>query len=318
MNSSASLGIACSLVAWLFFSLGDVGIKYLSGDYPLHEIVLIRTVSAMTLTLAILVPLEGGYTNLKTCMIKLHVVRGLCVVVANMTFFLGLAALSLPEATSIFFIAPIFITVLSYFVLKENIGPYRWAAVVLGLIGVLIMLRPGSTSFRLAGLLPLLAAFAYANLNILTRKIGPVDKASTMSFYIQLMFLVVCTAFGLVLGDGRFGNTGNASLDFLFRAWTVPNTRDFLIMLGLGVCAALGGYMISQAYRISEAALIAPFEYVALLLAIFWGVTIWNEWPDTVAWIGITLIFSSGLIVFFRELVLGRKLVIHQPWRKPR
>lgn len=317
-DKSAGLGIGCALLAWLAFSLGDVGIKYLSGDYPLHEIVLIRTVVAMAITLGILVPLEGGFKNLKTVHLRLHLIRGLCVVVANMMFFVGLASLGIAEATAIFFVAPLFITALSFFILKEEVGVYRWFAVVIGLIGAVIMLRPGTSSFQLAALLPLLAAFAYANLNILTRKIGLSDKASTMTFYIQLVFIFVCSAFGLLVGDGRYATGSNASLDFLLRAWVMPNAKDVLIMTGLGVSSAFGGYLISQAYRVTLAVVIAPIEYIALLLAILWGYLIWDEWPDFVAWVGIVLILGSGLLIFWREVVKGKKLVIAHPLRKPR
>jgi len=317
-DKSAGLGISCALLAWLAFSLGAVGIKYLSGDYPLHQIVLIRTVVAMIITLGILVPVEGGYKNLKTRHLRLHLIRGFSVVMANMTFFLGLASLDIAEATAIFFVAPLFITALSYFILKEEVGIYRWFAVVIGLIGVVVMLRPGTSSFQLAALLPLVAAFAYANLNILTRKIGLSDKASTMTFYIQLVFIVVCSAFGLLVGDGRFATGNNASLDFLLRAWTMPSTDDLLVMVGLGVSSAFGGYLISQAYRVTLAVVIAPIEYIALLLAILWGYLIWGEWPDFVAWIGIALILGSGLLIFWREVVRGKKLVIAHPLRKPR
>lgn len=317
-TGNAGYGIACSLVAWFTFSLVDVGIKYLSDEYPLHQIVFFRTTAALVITLGVLVPLEGGFSNLRTRLLRLHILRGLCVVCANLTFFLGLASLSLPEATAIFFVAPVFITLLSILFLKENVGKYRWGAVLLGLLGVVIMLRPGSSSFKLVGLLPLFAAFAYANLSILTRKIGMREKASTMAFYIQLMFLMVCSGFGLIFGDGRYANPENTSIDFLFRAWRMPSDIDFLIMTAMGFVTAIGGYLISQAYRLTEAVIIAPFEYFALILSIFWSVVIWGVWPDWVAWIGITLIFSSGLLIVWREVLQDKMIVTRNPLRKPR
>ncbi len=300
------------------FSLNDVGIKYLSGDYALHQIVLVRATVGLLLTLLVLVPLEGGYHLLKTRYPVTHIVRGMCVVFANMCFFVGLASISLPEASAIFFIAPLFITALSVLFLGEKVGVRRWMAVVVGMAGVIVMLRPGSDAFRYAALLPLCAAFAYACLQILTRKIGLKEKASTMSFYIQAVFVVVCAVFGLAFGDGRYANPDNPSIDFLFRAWSQPQQRDFLIMVGLGVSSGIGGYLVSQAYRICEATLIAPFEYMALILAIFWGITLWGEWPDVIAWTGIFMIFSSGMFIFWREVMLDRKFVIKHPMPRNR
>ena len=143
-------------------------------------------------------------------------VRGLCIVVANVAFFMGLAAISLPEATAIFFIAPLFITALSVIFLGEQVGIKRWIAVTVGLMGVIIMLRPGTATFRYAALLPLFSAFAYACMQILTRKLGLKERASTLAFYIQLMFVVTSSAFGLVFGHGRYANPDNPSMDFCF------------------------------------------------------------------------------------------------------
>ena len=315
---SEFIGIACALGAWFMFSLNDVGIKLLSGDYPLHQIVWVRALVGITVTLGILLPLEGGYRQLNTPFLKMHLLRGLCVVAANMMFFTGLATISLPEASAIFFVAPLFITALSVVFLGEKVGVWRWMAVAVGLVGVIVMLRPGTSAFKLAALLPLLAAAAYASLQVLTRKIGMREKASVMAFYIQIMFVIVCSIFGWLFGDGRYADPSNPSIDFLFRAWTVPSTVDMGVMLGLGLSSGIGGYLISQAYRMCEAALIAPFEYLALVLAIVWGISLWGEWPDLVAWIGIVMIFASGLFVFWREVVLDRKFVVKHPMPRNR
>lgn len=316
--STNLLGILCASGAWFAFSLNDVGIKYLSGAYALHQIVFVRAVVALCMTLLVFMPLEGGSALLKTRHPFMHIARGLCVVMANLTFFTGLATISLPEASAIFFVAPLFITALSVVFLGERVGPRRWMAVVVGLIGVVIMLRPGTDAFRLAGLLPLCAALGYAVLQILTRRIGLREKASTMSFYIQIVFVFVCAMFGLLVGDGRYAPGDNASLDFLLRAWVWPQPMDLAIMCGLGVASGFGGYLVSQAYRICQAAVLAPFEYLALLLAIFWGVVLWGEWPDLVAWSGIVLILGAGLYVFWREVVLNREFVVVHPMPRNR
>lgn len=309
----ALLGILCAVGAVVAFTTQDMAIKWLSGDYPLHQIILARAAIALILTLAILVPLEGGYGNLRTKRLPLHLLRGLAVVIANMTFFTGLASLPLGEATAIFFVAPLFITALSVLLLRERVGPRRWVAVLIGLAGVVVMIRPGGSAFQWAALLPLAAAFAYAMLQIMTRKLGIAEKASTMAFYIQITFVFVSGGIGLAAGDGRFAGTGSPQLEFLLRAWIWPPREDMAIMAGIGVLSAIGGYLISQAYRVAEAGLVAPFEYVAMPLAVFWGVMVWGEWPDAVAWIGISLIGGAGLYVFYRETVRGRINVLKRP-----
>ena len=317
-RSTTTIGVASAMVASTAFPLNDVGIKFLSGDYALHQIVFFRTVIALSLTLGIIIPLEGGFHLLKTRQIKLHLCRGLSVVFANMVFFMGLAALPLSEATAIFFVSPLVITLFSVLFLAEKVGLRRWCAVIAGLIGALVIIRPGSDAFQLAAILPIFAAVAYATLHMLTRTMGRIEKASTLAFYTHFTFLLVSGTIGLVAGDGQFATSIHPSIDFLTRPWVMPPTRDLWVMGGVGVASATGGYFITQAYRLCEAALIAPFEYLALVLAIFWGITIFGEWPDFWAQTGIALILGSGLYVIWRESVLNRRLASERPMPRNR
>ncbi|MEX0347216.1 MAG: DMT family transporter [Rhizobiaceae bacterium] len=307
------IGIVCIIGAVWTFSSQDAGIKWLSGDYPLHEITFIRSVIALIITLAIIIPLEGGFENLKTERIGLHLLRGMTVVAANMAFFTGLASLPLAEATAIIFVSPLFITIFSVLLLSEKVGARRWAAVLVGLAGVMIVMKPGGNTFHYAAILPLIAAICYALLQIMTRKLGFTDKASTMAFYIHLTFFAFSGLVGLLLGDGRLAGSDSANLEFLTRAWIWPETQDILIIGGIGILAALGGYLISQGYRLCPANIGAPFEYAALPMGIAWSIILWGHWPDGWSWIGIALIAGAGLYVFYRETMSGRPV----RWRSP-
>jgi len=311
--SASFIGIAAAILASVFFSINDVGIKFMAGDYPLHQIVLARATIGLMFTLGFFMRLEGGYGNIRTKRLGMHILRGLCVVLANMMFFLGLAAIPLAEASAIFFVAPVIITLFSVFFLGERVGGLRWLAVFVGLLGTFVMLRPGAGTFQYAALFPVAAAICYAALHIFTRKLGATEKASTLAFYIQLMFVLVSLLVGLTIGDGRFAGTGDPSLDFLFRAWVMPEPSDWLIMVSIGIASATGGYLISQAYRNCEASLVAPFEYVSLIMAIIWGMALFDEWPDAVAWSGMGLIFLGGLLVFWRENVNRRAIAAERP-----
>jgi S-adenosylmethionine uptake transporter len=199
----------------------------------------------------------------------------LLVVIANMCFFAAFAVLPLADATALFFVAPLFITLLSIPILGEKVGPLRMGAVVFGFLGVVIMQRPWVDSEalevdRIVLLLPVLSALAYAGMQLLTRKLGPFSKASAMAIYIQVAFVVVSSLFWLVAGDGRYSGHDNASVEFLLRAWVWPAEGEWVLLIGLGFNSAIIGYCLSQAYRLSNAATIAPFEYVGLPLAVFW------------------------------------------------
>lgn len=312
--SQGAIGILCVIGAVFTFTAVDMLIKGLSGGYPLHQVVMARAAFALVIILVIFVPLEGGFGNLRTKRLKLHIFRGLSVVVANSAFFFGLASMPLADATAVFFFAPLAITALSVPFLGEKVGPRRWAAVLIGLAGVIIVIRPGGETFQVAALGPLLAALAYASLQIATRKLGVTEKASTMAFYIQFTFLVMSGLIGLGVGHGRFAEgVDNASVEFLLRAWVWPAADDWGIFVGIGVLSAFGAYMISQGYRLCEATAAAPFEYVALPLAVFWGIVVFDEWPDEVALAGIALIMSSGLYAFWRENVRGSVVAAKHP-----
>lgn len=299
--SPAKLGALCAAVSVIFFAINDVAIKFLSGGYALHQVVLIRSVIGLLIIMAVIAPLTDGWAIARTKRLKMHMLRGLCVVFANMTFFLGLAAMPLADAVAIFFVSPLVITIFSVLFLAERVGPRRWAAIAVGFIGVLIMMRPGTEAFQVASLLPLGAAFCYAGIHIITRRIGGTESAATMAFYIQIMFIVVCLAMGLAVGDGRFGDQSDPSLAFLLRAWDWPLLGDYPVFLIIGVGIAFGGYLISQAYRVTEASFVAPFEYLALPMSVVLGMLVFAEFPGFWDYIGMALILGAGLFTIWRE-----------------
>ncbi|MDP5085917.1 MAG: DMT family transporter [Yoonia sp.] len=313
--SPPQLGALCATAAVLFFSINDVAIKFLSGGYALHQVVLIRSLIGLAIILTVIAPMTNGWAIARTKRLKMHMLRGLCVVAANMTFFLGLAAMPLADAVAIFFICPLIITVFSVVFLKETVGPRRWAAIAVGLIGVVIMMRPGTTAFQLASLLPVAAAFCYAAVHVLARRLGGTESAATMAFYIQIMFISVCIVMGLAVGDGKFGNQTDPSLMFLLRAWSWPLAADYPVFIVIGIGVAIAGFLISQAYRVTEASFVAPFEYLALPLSVVWGMVIFGEFPDGWDYVGMTLILGSGLFTAWREMQT-KPITLQRPLRR--
>lgn len=307
--SPVALGALCAVGASLAFSANDVAIKFLSGDYALHQVILLRSMVALLVIVGVVMPLTGGLRQLRTRRIGAHLLRGGFVFSSNMAFFAALAAIPIAEATAIFFVSPVIIAIFSVVFLGERVGPWRWGAILVGLLGVVVIIRPGSDAFQLVALLPLLAATAYAALHIFTRRMAVTESAATMAFYIQLTMLSVSAAIGLGIGDGRFAGASDPSLAFLARAWIWPAPQDWLILAITGLGSGLGGYLISQAYRLCEAALVAPLEYVALPMAVFWGFAIFGEWPDSVSWAGMFLIATAGLVMIWRETRSGNKKV---------
>ena len=313
-QNNANIGILFVLGSVFCISINDMLIKQLSGGYPLHEMVFTRSFIAILFSF-VFVQLEGGWRILRTKQPVLHILRGLLIVTSNMTFFVALAAIPLADATALFFAAPLFITLLSIPILGEKVGPLRLGAVVFGFIGVIIMQRPWEGvdtlgASRVILLLPVVAALTYALNQLLTRKLGVQSKASALAVYIQATFIIVSIGFYLIAGDGRFAQgSDNASIQFLLRAWVWPDQSDYWLFAVLGLNAAIIGYGLSQAYRMADAATVAPFEYIGLPLAVFWGWMIFSDLPVLEVWVGIAMILASGVFVFLREAQKKRTLV---------
>ncbi len=320
-DSSHGSAITFIIIAMTCISINDMLIKLLSGDYPLHQMVFVRSAIGIVFSLAAL-QIEGGFSLLRTDQIWLHLLRGLCIVAANMAFFAAIAVIPLADATALFFVAPLFITILAVPFLGERVGARRLGAVVFGFLGVLIMLRPGRLGAESAPdwrilLLPIAAAFGYACMQILTRKLGVVSKASAMAVYLQGTFIVVSLMLWAVAGDGRFAvGLENKSMIFLLRAWTWPSGNDWFLFLLLGGMAAVIGYTLAQAYRLADAATIAPFEYTALPLSIFWGWIIFGDFPDFWVLSGIAMIAAAVVYVFARERKKSSTIAGAKPVRR--
>ena len=306
-------GVLFALGGAVTLSVNDLAIKALSDSYALHQVILIRAVISMAIILAVIWVSRTGFRQLATRRRKEHLFRVSIVMVSNVTYFLGLAAMPLADAVATSFIAPVLVTLMSAVVLGERVGPRRWAAVAVGLLGVLVMVRPGAGVIQPAAILVLISAACYASSHMMTRRMRDTESAMTLNFFVQFGFIVVSASMGLWVGDGHLAGSENASLAFLFRPWVMPATADLWAFIATGVAVGIGGLMMSQAYRISEAALIAPFEYIGMPMAIFWGVVVFGTWPDRTAWIGIALICGAGLYTLWRETVRKKDVDVAAP-----
>ncbi|WP_309663705.1 DMT family transporter [Tabrizicola sp.] len=299
-RNQALTGILFAAGGTIIFSVNDVAIKFLSGGYALHQVMLIRAFVAMAFILCFIGFSGTGFRQLVTARPRTHLLRVAIVMVSNVTFFIGLAAMPLADAVAVAFVSPIAVTVLSVVFLHETVGPRRWMAVILGMVGVIIMLRPGAGVIQPAAVLVLISAILYAAGNLLARQMGATESAMTLGFYVQAGFILVSAAMGLWAGDGHLA-TDDQLWAFLFRPWIWPPMADWPIFLATGLAVGIGGMMVTQAYRTAEAGLVAPFEYVGMPAAIIWGALVFGTFPDLTAWVGIALICGSGLYTLWRE-----------------
>lgn len=302
IRHDTALGILCLCAGIGLFSIQDMILKLLSGSYPLSQAMMLRGLTAAPL-LALLALRDGGLGTLLTPGTKAMIWRGFVMFLAYGTYYLALPALPIATTVALYFSAPLFITILSVFLLKETVGWRRWFAVLLGFCGVVIMVRPGGSLFEWAALLPVLSGLAYGLSMIFARKLGERETATAMAFWGNLVFLAMAALMALALGDGRYAVGGHPSMEFLLRGWVWPSLQDAALMCGCGVIAALGLTLLTQAYRIADSNAVAPFEYSFMIWGVFWGWAFFGEWPDSIGWVGISIIVGAGLMVLWREKI---------------
>ncbi len=305
MPSDASLaprrplrGILCALAGVALFSIQDVILKRLSGAYPLPEAMVIRSLTALPLLLA-LVWRDGGPATLVTRAWPAMALRGLIMFFAYGLYYLALAAMPMATTMALYFAAPLFITLLSILFLGEAVSPYRWFCVLLGFAGVLIVIRPGGDLFDWAGLLAVGSGLCYAISMVAARAMGGGQTAAALAFWGNGLSLVIALILSVIFGSGAHTDSAHESLSFLTRGWVAPPLPDLGLMMLCGIIAAIGLTLLTEAYRVAEATTVAPFEYSAMVSSVLYGWLFWNDWPDRTGWIGITLIVGAGLMVLY-------------------
>ena len=274
------------LVSVALFSLMDAALKTLSAHYPPFQVAALRGLSSLPIVLAWALWTVGPMPLLRVRW-PLHLLRGVLGITMMASFVYALKRLPLSTAYSIFFVAPLLITALSVPILGERVGPRRWTAIGIGLLGVLVVLRPtGAGVLSTAGLAVLVAAAGYAVSAITVRVIARTDTTQAITFWLLAL---------MALGAGALA----------FPNWVPLRAQDAWIIAGIGIAGALGQYTITEAFRLGEASLIAPLEYTALIWGVLLDLTLWGVLPDSVTWLGAAIIIASGLYLIRREKVHG-------------
>jgi len=272
------------IVAVGALSLMDGFIKVLAPHYSALQVASLRGLSALPFVF-VWVGVSGGYRQLLRVRFGLHIVRAALGIMTLSLFAFALRSLPLSEAYSLFFIAPLLITVLAVLILKERVDWRRWVAVAVGFVGVLIVFQPtGAHTFTIPGLAVLATAVGYALSAILVRVLGRTDSTQSMMFW--LMLLVAIGAGVLALPD-----------------WRPIQSAHWPVIAGVAVTGSLGQLAITEAFRVGEASFLAPFEFTALA----WGVGldwfVWRTTPAAVTLAGAFVIIASGVYLVRRERV---------------
>lgn len=282
---SVTRGVALMVLAIFLFTAMDATAKGLIARYPAPQVIWVRFAGQLVLVLLILRHHLGPV--LRTRFPVLHVWRSASQFGATTFFFLSLPFVGLAEATAIADINPVLITLGAALFLGERLGPRRIAGVVVALIGALIVIRPGAGVFTWWAILPLLCAISYAISALLTRKIGAQESVWASMVYAAL--------FGTIVAG--------AALPFVW----MPIAPADLWQFGLIACLGTGAQLcIIRSFSITEASVVAPFAYLGIVFATFWGVVLYDDWPDRWTVIGALVIVGAGLYVWHRETRAAR------------
>ncbi len=274
-------GIAMMLAGIAGFAVMDATIKWLTADYPVPQVVALRSWFGLPI-LILLAMREGGLPALRTRRPLVHIGRYGLVMLLSLSFFWALSSMKLVDAIAITFAAPIIITALSVPLLREPVGLRRWIAIGVGFCGVLIMLRPGVGVFQWAALVVIGSAVVYALLMITTRAYKATESTASLMLYPQI---------GISL-------TGIVMVQFF---WVTPTPVDLALFAFAGFFGSIGVMCLTHAFRLAPAAAIAPFEYTALLWATLLGYLVWGELPDSITLLGASIVIASGLYIIYRE-----------------
>ena len=283
--SGAGLGILLMIATMFFFSVMDAMAKEIAHRSDTVMAIWARY-AGQTVVVAVLVA-PRMKAVLKTGYPGLQLLRSIFLLIATSFFFFSFVSIGLANAAAIMSLNPVLITLGAALFLGERFGLRRAVGVGAALIGAMIIIRPGSDVFSSAALLPLCAAVAYSGYALTTRFVGRDEDPWTSLLY--------TAAFGAVVLS--------AIVPFF---WVRPDTTTVILMMFVGSVGALGHFCLIRALMLAEASAIAPFSYVGLIFAIFWGIVIFGEYPDALSYLGALVIAMSGIYVWHRELKATR------------
>ena len=271
-----------------FFSVMDLIVKW-SENYPLGEVIFFRGFFGL-IPILFLIPNKKLKNFYYTTRPGLHFLRCLSGLIALAAIFLALRELPLATVVSITYAAPIFTTLMSIFFLSERVGIYRWLAVLIGFIGIVIISEPGFTSLNIYYFYPIIFCIGLSYVAIVLRQLSTTEPIWLIGFYFS--FSITISSFFTLSGTN----------------WIMPSLVDFILLSSIGILGGVANLLLTQAYKLSEVSLVTPLRYLALLFAIFFGYIFWDELPTYKTLVGAFLVIFSSIIIYRREIYLKKQL----------
>ena len=284
---SSLRGILCMLGGALSLTINDAMAKYLTQSYPVGQVMALRGLSIILLLIAFLF-FMNNLQALKIFSWKGHLLRAGAMTGSTFFFITGLSLLPITDAIAIAFVAPILTTILGVIILREAVSWKRWAAIFVGFFGVIIILQPTSDAFKIAAIAPMGAAAFGAARDVITRAISGSENSLSILFTSMLM-ITIAGFLTYPLG------------------WSVVKLSHIWIFITSSLLVGLAQYLMIEAFRLGEVALISPFKYSSLLWATLIGLVIWNDLPSKHVVLGAFILILSGIYLLRNEVTNGGK-----------
>ena len=314
MKNNNPKGIILILIGMLIFSIQDSIMKYIYNSTSLYEVYIIRTLVSFLIIIIFLKFLKKPIV-FKTHYPFLTFCRIILFFFGFSSFYISLTIMPLAMATALFFVSPFLITIFAKIFLKDQVGPRRWLAVIVGFFGVYIILNPNFDNFNYLNLTPILCAFCYALSMIIIKKTSDKDDVYQQMFQFYIGALIISGIFYLFIGDGQYNTIDNPAAQFIFREWFSNLEFSLIYMIVLGFTAAAAFLLVFSAYRIASPAVVSPFEYSILIWSSLSGWLFFDEVPGLRTILGMFLIVAGGIYIFIREKVQDQSIVTEKPLR---
>jgi drug/metabolite transporter (DMT)-like permease len=314
MKNNNPKGILYILLGMMVFAVQDSIMKHIYSFVSLYEIYLVRTLVSLIIVLLFL-KLTKRPIVFKTQYPLLTFCRVILFFFGFSSFYISLTVMPLATATALFFVTPFLITIFASIFLKEEIGPRRWSAVIIGFIGVYIILNPDFSNFDYLSLTPILCAFCYSLSMIIIKKTSDKDSVYTQTFTFYLGAIIISSIFYFIIGDGQYNTIDHPASQFIFKEWFTNLKASMLFMIATGITASVAFILLFKAYSIASPAVISPFEYSILLWSSLSGWIFFNEIPNLHTIVGIFIIVISGIYIFFREKTQNQSITTEKPLR---
>ena len=314
IKENNSLAIFYIISGMTVFSVQDTLVRILSSEISILQIMFLRSVIGFIILFLFLkiikIPIifSSKYP-------LLTVIRAILFMFAFLFYYIGLAYLPYAVTTALFFTTPFFITILSKIFLKETVGLLRISIIIFGFLGVVIIANPTIDSFNIFMIFPILCALGYSASMIIIKMTSDKDSVYSQTFHVYIATLLFAPLV-TYLGDSFNATNGNNEiLDFVFRSWILNSYNQYFLIFIVGVCVVAGFLLIFNAYRVGKPFVIAPFEYTILLWSIFYGWLLWDESVTLRSWVGMAMIVSAGIFLFYREKINNQEITTDQPLR---